>query len=147
MEKRRSKHHRAFQDTNAARELLADGAKRLRATLHNQGVAEADVEAYLSRLDQFEALDAAINWYRAAGGLALAEVPAITVPTMYLWGDQDATVGRRAAEATAKYVTGPYRFEVLPGVGHFLTDQAPERVTELLLEHLASRGHQVPGTT
>jgi pimeloyl-ACP methyl ester carboxylesterase len=135
----RSKHHRAFQDANAARELLADGAKRLRATLHNQGVAEAAVEAYLSRLDQFDALDAAINWYRAAGGLALAEIPAVSVPTMYLWGDRDASVGRHAAEATAKYVAGPYRFEVLPGVGHFLTDQAPERVTELLLQQLASR--------
>ena len=50
---------------------------------------------------------------------------------------QDATVGRVAAEATAEFVTGPYRFEVLPGVGHFITDQAPERVNELLLEWLA----------
>jgi pimeloyl-ACP methyl ester carboxylesterase len=141
----RSKHHRAFQDGNAARELLADGAKRLRATLRNQGVADADVDAYLRRLDEFEVLDAAINWYRAAGGLALAEVPAVNVPTMYLWGDHDATVGRHAAEATTKYVTGPYRFEVLPGIGHFLTDQAPDRVTELLLEHLGVQ--MVPGTT
>jgi len=140
----RSKHHRAFRDANAARELLADGAKRLRATLCNQGVPGADVDAYLGRLGQFEALDAAINWYRAAGGLALAEVPAVDVPTMYLWGDEDATVGRHAAEATAKYVTGRYRFEVLPGVGHFLTDQAPERVTELLLQHLGVQ--LVPGT-
>ena len=57
---------------------------------------------------------------------------------MYLWGDQDATVGRIAAEATAEFVTGPYRFEVLPGVGHFITDQAPERTTELLLQHVGA---------
>jgi len=134
----RSRHHRAFQDENAARELLADGARRLRATLRNQGVPEPDVEAYLSRLGTFEALDAAINWYRApriAGStLALPDVPAVVVPTMYLWGDQDATVGRVAAEATAEFVTGPYRFEGLPGIGHFITDQAPERATELILQ-------------
>jgi pimeloyl-ACP methyl ester carboxylesterase len=138
----RSKHHRAFQDANAAHELLADGARRLRATLRNQGVPDGDVDAYLTRLGTFEALDAAINWYRAprvaSGALALPDVPALTVPTMYLWGDQDATVGRAAAEATADFVTGRYRFEVLKGVGHFITDQAPERTNELLLDWLTT---------
>ena len=136
----RSRHHRAFQDANAAHELLADDARRLRATLKNQGVPDADVTAYLARLGNFDALDAAINWYRAprlsSGALALPDVPKVAVPTMYLWGDQDATVGRLAAEATAEFVTGPYRFEVLPGVGHFITDQASPRVNELLLEWL-----------
>jgi pimeloyl-ACP methyl ester carboxylesterase len=138
----RSRHHRAFQDANAARELLADDARRLRATLKNQGVPDADVAAYLSRLGSYDALDAAINWYRATrlgGGLAGADVPKVAVPTMYLWGDQDATVGRMAAEATADFVTGPYRFEVLPGVGHFITDEASPRVNELLVEWLAGR--------
>ena len=138
----RSRHHRAFQDENAAQELLADGAKRLRATLRHQGVPEADVDAYLSRLGTFEALNAAINWYRAprvsGSTLALPDVPAVSVPTMYLWGDEDATVGRVAAEATAEFVTGPYRFEVLPGVGHFITDQAPERTSELVLQHVGA---------
>jgi pimeloyl-ACP methyl ester carboxylesterase len=136
----RSKHHRAFQDGNAARELLADGARRLRTTLANQGVPEADVDAYLTRLGTFEALDAAINWYRAPRGkvsaLALGDAPKVRVPTMYLWGDQDATVGRVAAEATADFVTAGYRFEVLPGVGHFVTDQALARVNELLIAWL-----------
>ena len=138
----RSRHHRAFQDANAARELLADDARRLRATLKNQGVPEVDVAAYLKRLGTFEALDAAINWYRApriaSGALALPDVPKVDVPTMYLWGNQDATVGRIAADATAAFVTSEYRFEVLPGVGHFITDQASPRVNALLLEWLAA---------
>src|SRR5438552_2072832 len=45
-------------------------------------------------------------------------------------------VGRAAAEGTAGDVSGPYRFEVLPGVGHFAVDQAPEQVNALLLAHL-----------
>ncbi len=91
-----------------------------------------------------EALDAAINWYRAprvaSGALALPDVPAVTVPTMYLWGDQDATVGRMAAEATVSFVWAPYRFEVLPGVGHFITDQASERVNDLMLQWVRAVG-------
>ena len=61
----RSRHHRTFLDANAAHELLADDAHRLRSDASNQGVADADVDAYLSRLGNFEALDAAINWYRS----------------------------------------------------------------------------------
>ena len=45
-------------------------------------------------------------------------------------------VGRAAAEGTADDVSGPYRFEVLAGVGHFATDQAPDQVNALLLAHL-----------
>jgi pimeloyl-ACP methyl ester carboxylesterase len=60
------------------------------------------------------------------------------VPTLYLWGDADDTVGRVAAEGTVDFVDAPYRLVILPGVGHYPPDQVPERVTALLLEHLAS---------
>ncbi len=60
----------------------------------------------------------------------------IKVPTLYLWGDADDTVGRAAAEGTGEFIDAPYRFEVLPGVGHYAADQVPARVNELLLEHL-----------
>jgi pimeloyl-ACP methyl ester carboxylesterase len=55
-----------------------------------------------------------------------------------VWGDADDTVGRTAAEGTVDFIAAPYRFEVLRGVGHFAADQVPERVCELLLEHLAT---------
>lgn len=61
----------------------------------------------------------------------------IRVPTLYVWGDADDTVGRAAAGGTGDFVSGPYRFAVLPDVGHFPADQAPDRVNELLLAHLA----------
>ena len=33
--------------------------------------------------------------------------------------------------------SGPYRFEILPGIGHFVADQAPDRLNALLLAHLS----------
>jgi pimeloyl-ACP methyl ester carboxylesterase len=62
----------------------------------------------------------------------------VEVPTLYLWGEEDATVGRAAAEMTAHYVRADYRFVPMPGVGHFLTDQADAAVSQLLLQHLAA---------
>jgi pimeloyl-ACP methyl ester carboxylesterase len=132
----RSRHHRSFLRPEATDELLADGAARLRAALTGQGVPEADVAAYLSTLGERAALDAAVNWYRAAGALTRAEVPPVRVPTLYVWGNADATVGRPAAEATREFVKAPYRFVELPGIGHFVTDQAPGVFPLLLLAHL-----------
>ena len=76
-----------------------------------------------------------MSWYRASG-IAAASTPVVSVPTLYVWGTQDATVGRRAAELTKDYVSGPYRFVEIEGTGHFTPDQVPERVSDLLLAHL-----------
>ncbi len=135
----RSRHHRGFRDPNTAALLLADDARRLRRTLAAQGVPADAVELYLSVIGTREALDSALAWYRAAGVPASHEVGAIAVPTLFVWGDADATVGPTAARATAEFVAAPYCFEVLPGVGHFVTDQAPARVNELLLAQLLER--------
>lgn len=137
----RSRHHRRFDDPATADLLLEDGARRLRRTLAASGVADGDIDGYLAVLGQRPALDAALNWYRAAtgGGLRAADTPPVAVPTLYLWGTGDASVGRVAAEGTAAWMTGPYRFVEIDGGGHFLTDDdSCETVTEELLSHLAA---------
>jgi len=139
-QRHRSRHHRAFHDPDTGRQLLEDGARRLRGRLAEQGVPPASIDEYLSVLGDPVAVEAALAWYRAAGALASMEVGEVSAPTLYIWGDADATVGRSAVDWTAEHVRGPYRLEVLPGIGHFVTDQAPEQTTRLLLEHLANHG-------
>ena len=125
---------------------MPDNSRRIRGALASQGVPVATVERYLATLLEPPALEAALAWYRAsARGIGQTPAPPpeldrIPVPTLYVWGDADATVSPEAARWTADYVAGPYRFEVLAGVGHFSTDQAPERVTQMLLEHLTEWG-------
>ena len=133
---KRSRHHKAFLEPDAADLVLADNAKWLRDRLAANGVPAAAIEAHLSVLGNKDAMEAALAWYRARGAIRGPLGP-IRVPTLYVWGDADDTVGRIAAEGTVDFIAAPYRFEVLPGVGHFAADQAPERVCELLLEHLA----------
>ena len=134
----RSRHHKAFHDPATADALLEEDGRRFKRNLANNGVPEASIADYYSVLGTRPALESALAWYRAAGALTGTEVGTITVPTLYIWGDADATVGPSAARWTAEHVKAPYRFEILPGVGHFSTDQAPAEITRLLLEHLAS---------
>jgi len=134
-QKHRSRHHRAFLDADTGKLLLADNARRLRDGLFGQGVPSAALEDHLSVLGNPEALEAALAWYRSNKGLA-ADLGTIAVPTLYIWGDVDATVGPDAAYGTAEFVAPSFAMEVLPNVGHFVMDQAPARTTDLLLAHL-----------
>ena len=133
----RSRHHKAFLEPGAAAGLLADDARWLRARHAAQGVPPAATEKHLSVLGSPAAMEAALAWYRARGTVHRPIGP-VEVPTLFIWGDADDTVGRVAAEGTADFVQAPYRFEALPGVGHYPPDQVPERVTALLLDHLAA---------
>jgi len=134
-QKNRSRHHRAFLDAETGKLLLADNARRLREGLFGQGVPAAAMDEHLSVLGNPAAMEAALAWYRANVGLA-ADIGVIEVPTLYIWGDADATVGPDAAHGTGEFVGAAFAMEVLPGIGHFIMDQAPAKATELLLAHL-----------
>src|SRR5437762_5327322 len=136
----RSRHHKAFLEPDAGEKVLADDAKWLRDRWAANGVPPDAIEAHLSVLGNPDAMEAALAWYRARGAIRGPLGP-IRVPTLYIWGDADDTVGRTAAEGTRDFVEAPYRFEALADVGHFAADQVPERVSELLLEHV--RAHPV----
>ncbi|MCW2616488.1 MAG: putative hydrolase [Frankiales bacterium] len=101
------------------------------------GVPDVDAEHCLERLRQPGAMSAALAYYRAQSRADLDGLGPVTVPTLHVWSDQDAALGRAGAERTAAHVAGRYRFEVLEGVSHWVPEQAPDRLAALLLEHLA----------
>jgi pimeloyl-ACP methyl ester carboxylesterase len=116
--------------------LLAEDAAWLRTRHAAQGIPPAATEKHLSVIGNPEAMAAALAWYRARGTVH-RPIRSITVPTLFIWGDADDTVGRMAAEGTGDFIETPYQFEVLPGVGHYAPDQQPEVVNRLLLAHLS----------
>jgi len=136
----RSRHHRAFHDRTTGPMLLADDAAPLRQMLAGAGLRPERIADYLSVVGSPAAMEAALAWYRATG--LRIDLPPTAVPTCYIWGDDDVSVGRAAAEGTAAHVRAPYRFEVLEGVGHFSSDEAPEQVSALFIDHMTSHNAQ-----
>ena len=101
-------------------------------------------EVYVNALRRDGALTAALNWYRANMPPSSwlrdpPDPPEITVPTLIIWGEGDAYMGTELLERTAATVTGPLRVERLPGVSHWVQQEVPDRVNELLLGFLAER--------
>lgn len=133
-QKRRSGHHKAFLEPDAVPKLLANNCEWLRSRHMRQGMPEAATDAHMSVLGNEAALEAALAWYRSSG--PRQPLGPIKVPTLYIWGDADDTVGRVAAEGTGEFIEAPYYFEVLAGVGHYAADQVPDKVNALLLAHL-----------
>lgn len=89
------------------------------------------------RMAEPGAITAAINWYRGLPFSLRDPVGRTTVPTTYVWGNADNFLGRAAAELTAKYVSADYRFVELDA-DHWLPENEPDRVSELILERIAS---------
>ena len=135
----RSQHHRWFLAPDAAQRVLADDTRWLRERLAGAGVPAAAIAEHLAVIGHPAAMEAALTWYRARGAIRTPLGPT-RVPTLYIWGDADDTVGVAAADGTGDFVSAPYRFTVLPGIGHFAAEQTPQRVNELILAHLARNG-------
>src|SRR5207302_1183167 len=102
------------------------------------GLPPETAKTYADAMAEPGALTAALNWYRALRPGVVRSIGQITVPTLYVWSDGDVALGRVAARTTGRYVSGEYHFEVLHGVSHWIPETEPERVTELLLDHLAA---------
>jgi pimeloyl-ACP methyl ester carboxylesterase len=87
----------------------------------------------------------ALEYYRWVGRaqfrfdgrrLSRAVDRAIRVPVLQLHGADDPYVLERTVRCSARWAGDGYRYEVLPGVGHFVQQEAPECTTALLTEFL-----------
>lgn len=74
---------------------------------------------------------------RSSGRRYLARmIEPLTVPVMTLRGSQDRVLSAAAFATDGEHVRGRVHQEVIEDAGHFLTEEAPEAVTESLLGFL-----------
>ena len=141
----RSSYIQMFRQVGVAEELfLADAGDGkgpgtgVRDLYGRSGLSEEDSKPYVDLLVRPGAMTAALNWYRAASAEDMAGLGPITMPTMYVWSTNDPALGREGAEATGEFVAGPYRFDVLEGISHWIAEEAPDSLNALLLQHLGA---------
>jgi len=81
------------------------------------------------------ALTAMLNYYRALLRNLSANrkrgTPQITVPTLMLWGEVDAALGKELTYGTERYVAD-LTLRYLPDVSHWVQQEAPETVNKML---------------
>ena len=105
---------------------------------------DEDLEVYRANAARPGGLTAMLNWYRAlfrGGGLKRFlnnTVPTIHMPTLFLWGDADTALGFQTTAGTEKYVSN-LTFRILPGVSHWIQQEAPDEVNAMLEAWLMGR--------
>ncbi|TCP55296.1 pimeloyl-ACP methyl ester carboxylesterase [Tamaricihabitans halophyticus] len=130
----RSTYMRQWQEVGTTEQrMLADDAKAIRRMFEYR-VPQNRIDDYVRRLSEPGALTAALNWYRA--GRPDGKLGPVAVPTLYVWSTEDVALGSTAAFDTENWVTGPYSFQMLEDLTHWIPEEAPEPLAALLLEHL-----------
>ena len=145
-QKHRSRHHRAFLEPEtgrccSSRQCAPPARGPVRPGRARRPRSRSMSRCWASR----EAIEAALAWYRSNKGLSGDFGTDQGADALHLGRcrrhgrprcrQRHRRVRRRAA----------YAMEVLPGVGHFVMDQAPAKATELMLAHLQeASGLKIP---
>jgi len=118
--------------------MLGDG------TVRPDAFSETDIERYKTAFGRPGARTAGLNYYRSLarrtakltltqGGVG--DLP-VRAPTLLVWGEQDVALDVSLTEDIAQWVPD-IRVERLADASHWVQFDAPQRVTELLVDHLA----------
>jgi pimeloyl-ACP methyl ester carboxylesterase len=96
-----------------------------------------DIDRAIEDLSRPGALTASLNWYRANLAPRMPgpppRIPPVTVPTLGIWSDGDRYLDGARVQASGAYVSGPWRYEEIPGATHWIPLDAPDSLNEMLL--------------
>lgn len=97
-----------------------------------------NMDEVMQRLSAKGRLTAAVRIYRANSlEVLLKKQPKPSAPTLGIYSEDDAFTTEAQMQDSAKWVTGPWRYQRLAG-GHWTPLEQPERINQLLLEHFAA---------
>ena len=126
-----------FRTKEAESKLLADDARGLNEFYGS--LLPADLRADYRAHMESGALTPGLNWYRAMRS-DLGALPAVTMPTTYVWSNQDAALARFGAERCGEHVKADYEFIELT-TDHWIPENEPAALVKAIRARIAS----VPG--
>ncbi len=110
-----------------------------RQPVHRDAFTGEDIERYIEAIRRPGALTAALNYYRALGmrgpfGLT-QNLRRVDAPVLIIWGDRDPYLDAALAAPNPQWVPN-YRLERINDSSHWVQNDCPERVNELMLAFL-----------
>lgn len=125
------------------RMMTANDARAVRNAFHGMAVDKTHftpqvLDRYAKDAQRPGAMTGMINWYRAAlrlQGKLAGPWPHIRIPTLIVWGEEDAALGVELLNGTDAYVPD-LTIRRLPKVSHWVQQEAPDKVNAILKEWL-----------
>jgi pimeloyl-ACP methyl ester carboxylesterase len=134
---------RAFSNSTVVRDAItADDLRVLRDAASQRGALRSAINYYRAIFRQQARADAP-SWLRRLAGWTneppsrrtLGDWPRIAAPTLLIWGEQDIALRKELTYGMEPLCTTPPRIHYLPDSGHWVQQEQPALVNELLLEH------------
>jgi pimeloyl-ACP methyl ester carboxylesterase len=130
----RSAYARVFQEPGAYQRLTAEG---LAALVSDPAARPRYVEAF--QRSDFEAM---LNYYQAnypRAPYADIELPIVHAPVLIMHGLDDPFLLPAGHNSVWDWVDAPVTLQTVPGVGHFIMQDAPDLVTRTIYRWLRER--------
>ncbi len=110
-------------------------------TVRKETFSDEDLDLFRQALSQPGCLTAGINYYRALfrnpSRIERARhYPRIKVPTQIIWAEKDHALCKGLTRDLDKYFHGKPEIRYIPDCSHWVQQEQPERVNELLAEFL-----------
>ena len=139
-QRRRSRYFLLFRTPGLAEAVLSIGRLKVLRRVMYRWMPVEHQEEYLRVFLEPGALTGALSWYRAVGLGGTGRFPGeVDLPVLFIWGNRDPAVGRRAVELQTPYLQGRHRVVELDA-GHWLLERRTEVVVDAVLSHWAENG-------
>lgn len=120
-------------------EGLANGLKN--STVQKDVFTEENIREFKKAWREDFALTAMLNYYRANFYRRFIsrthETPKIKVPTLFIFAEQDKAILRETVTGVGEAIDAPFEEFFIPSSGHWVQQEEPETVTEILKDFLA----------
>lgn len=128
-----------FQIPMVPERVLRTRPALLDGLLAKSGMTQDAIARVHSEIVDGGALTGAMNWYRAVLSVAPGMVSGpVAVPVTHVWSTGDTALSRRGAELTERHVVGDYRLAVIDGASHWLPEERPAELAELISDRVES---------
>jgi len=105
--------------------------------LRASGATPAMIDEFHTGIVDYGALRGGLGYYRSMFRVSPKQMgKKVSVPTTYIWSDDDVALGRKGAEMNERWVTGPYEFEVVEGASHWLPDERPAELAASIIKRV-----------
>jgi pimeloyl-ACP methyl ester carboxylesterase len=124
----------------------------LGSAVNKRAFSTEDMNKFVQAWSKPGALTASINYYRAnmnpAQIMMMPNVqqdtvpkrfPKVKCPTLVIWGENDAALDKSLTQGMEKYVQSEFEIKYIQNCGHWVQQEAPDKVNEYLLDFLQKK--------
>lgn len=112
-----------------------------RMAVRRDAFSDANLEVMATAMAQPGAMEAMIDWYRAAFRYRSAErARVIPAPTLLIWAEDDVALGKSLTDGLDDWVAD-LSIHSIPDCGHWVQNEAAQEVNERMMSFLRRAGH------